>query len=275
MKIFLYIGIVALLFAAPGCWRKSTTSANDANANSAESPFANITDAKEALAEGNRLLDEDQTDLAIEAFKQAVKLDPDLGEGYFKLGIAYALLERQIQSDTDPGTFASDDKNALRSQKAFLKAVEAYKKWVAANPNDDVAYFNLGRSYSKLNKDDEAETALRQATKLKPDDSEYLTELGSILIRLAKYHEAITPLKKAMEIDGSNARAEKLLEDAEAGAKRLDYVAPKNTNQSSGGSNANANTSANSNANASTKPPPGNTKPGRDNKPPHPGNKPN
>ena len=274
-RLVLFIGIIALLLASSGCWRKSANSNDNANVTT-ESPFANITDANEALNEGNRLLDEDQTDMAIEAFKQAVKLNPDLAEAYFKLGIAYALVERQIQSDTDPGTGTSDGSNTLKSVKAFQKAVEAYKKWVAANPSDDVAYYNLGRSYSKLNKDDEAETALRQATKLKPEDSEYLTELGAVLIRLAKYHEALVPLKKAMEIDESNARAEKLLEDAEAGAKRLDYVAPKNSNQSSNANsnaNVNANISSNSNSNRVTKPPPANTKPVKDTKPPHSGNR--
>jgi tetratricopeptide (TPR) repeat protein len=280
MKRFvLYIVIAAVLIACYGCWRKSANSVDDANANvAAESPFANITDANEALAEGNRLFEEGQTDMAIEAFRQAVKLNPDLAEAYFKLGIAYLLLEKQIKTDTDPGTSPADDKNALRSEKAFQKAVEAYKKWVAANPNDDAAYYNLGRSYSKLNKDDEAEKALRQAAKLKPDDTEYQTELGAILIRLAKYHEALIPLKRAIELDEANSRAIDLLDDAEAGAKRLDYVAPKNTNQSSNVStnaNVNANMSSSNNANSASKPPPANTKPVKDNKPPHGANRPN
>ena len=51
----------------------------------------------------------------------------------------------------------SDSKVKPNSQKAFEKAVEAYKKWLAANPNDDVGWFNLGRAYAKLSKDEEAE----------------------------------------------------------------------------------------------------------------------
>ena len=42
------------------------------------------------------------TDMAIEAYKQAVKLDPDFAEAHFKLGIAYSLLEMQIQRSIPP-----------------------------------------------------------------------------------------------------------------------------------------------------------------------------
>ena len=83
-------------------------------------------------------------------------------------------------------------------------------------------------------------------------------------IKLAKYHEAIGPLKKALELDPTNARAEEVLEDAEAGRQRIDYVGPKNTN-SNANANANAgnsNTASNSNTNtAPTTPPPANTRP--------------
>ena len=53
------------------------------------------------------------------------------------------------------------------SQKEFEKAVAAYKKLLAASPKDDVAQFNLGRAYNKLNQDDDAEEAFRAAVKLK------------------------------------------------------------------------------------------------------------
>ena len=106
--------------------------------------------------------------------------------------------------------------------------------------------------------------AFRQAVKLKPDDTEYQTELGAILIKLAKYHEAIDPLKKAVDLDETNVRAQELLDDAEAGRQRLDYVAPKsnsNLSNANANANANANMSANSNSNSAPKTPEANTKP--------------
>jgi tetratricopeptide (TPR) repeat protein len=147
---------------------------------------------------------------------------------------------------------AVDSKGKAFSEKQFNKAVEVYKKWLNKNPDDDVAHYNLGRTYNKLYKDEEASKAFKQAVKLKPEDSEYQTELGGSLIRLAQYHEAVAALKKAIEIDSTNERAISMLEDAEAGRQRLDYNPPKNANQSNGNtsrgrSNSSSNTASNSN----------------------------
>ncbi len=260
MREFAIVCLLLFALAAVGCGSKPANSeASNANAN-AESPFASITDAKAALDEGKRLLDENQTELAIQALQQAVKLDEGLAEAYFQLGIAYSLYEMQMERS---GTATGPASAKPNSQKAFETAVTAYKKWVEANPKDDVAFFNLGRTYAKLIKDDEAEEAFRQAVKLKPDDSEYQMELGTILIRLAKYSEAVGALKKALELDPTNARAEELLEDAEAGRQRVNYVGPQNSNGSNSNkaSNTNANAVANSNSNSGPKPANANIRP--------------
>jgi Flp pilus assembly protein TadD len=252
MREFFVAAIIlgVLVFGACGS-KPADNEPTNTNANT-ESQFAHMTDANAALAEGKRLLDENQTELAIQALQQAVKLNPDLAEAYFQLGIAYSLYEMQLERSGAATGPASAKPN---SQKAFETAVTAYKKWIEANPKDDVAFFNLGRTYAKLLKDEDAEEAFRQAVKLKPEDSEYQTELGTILIRLAKYHEAVGALKKALEIDPSNARAEELLEDAEAGRNRVNYVGPQNANQAANkASNSNANAASNSNSNSVPRP---------------------
>jgi tetratricopeptide (TPR) repeat protein len=120
--------------------------------------------------------------------------------------------------------------------------------------------------------DEEAEKAFEKAVKLKPDDSDYQMELGAILIKLAKYREAIEPLKKAVELDPENARAQDLLEDAEAGRQRLDYIPPKNGNVSNGntssGSSSNSNSNSNSITNSNTKASPNPTETNSKAKPP-------
>ncbi len=66
---------------------------------------------------------------------------------------------------------------------------------------------------------------MQTAVKLNPDDSDYQTELGEIYIKLAQYDEAIKALKKAIDIDENNLIAEDLLEQAQAGKKRVDFGA--------------------------------------------------
>ena len=254
-RVFGLLTIFVLSLLVWGCSGKPGADGANANANAVQlRSFADVTDPAAALAEGNKLLDENDTENAIEAFKRAVELDPNLGEAYFKMGVAYSLLEVEARhsgtSERLPGDPIPKEeaKEKTNSVKMFEKAVEVFKKQVAASPDDAAAYFTLGRAYNKLNKDTESEDALEKAVKLKPDDSDYQTELGAIRIKLAKYHEAIAALKKAVELDADNVEAAELLEDAQAGAKRVDYVS-KPTN-----SNANANANANvdgANANSS------------------------
>ena len=223
-----------------------------------------ITDANVALAEGTRLFEYGDTDRAIEMLNRAVELNPDLAEAYFKLGVAYALIEardadiveNQVEPTPTPEKGKEEKKKKTRSEEAFEKAVETYKKHLDANPEDDLAYFNLGRAYNKLNEDKDAAKALKEAVKLKPDDTEYQTELGAILVKLAEYSEAIAPLKKATDLDPENTRAIELLEDAEAGKRRIDYAAERAKKEMQANSNSAVKTSdasANSNsANAKT-----------------------
>lgn len=224
----------------------ANTNANSANTTAKkDEPVPTFTDAATAFAEGNKYYDANQTEKAIEAFKQAVKLNPDLAEAHFKLGVALALIEKEKEEQTEltpaknqptptPTKVIKKGKGKdqiivpnTESAKAFENAAKAYQKIIAKNPKDDNAHYNLGRAYNKLNNDKEAEKSLRQAVKLKPDDSAYQSELGAILIKFAKYDEAIGVLKKALSLDQTNSQAQDLMEKAEAGKKRTDYGIPK------------------------------------------------
>lgn len=263
-RYFLLSLILLVLFLGFGC--SGSTSNRDANIDSIVETPVDSSDANSLLAEGKRLLDENQTEAAIAAFEKAVELNPDLAEAHFELGIAYDLLDLQKEQSGEFVETQTDGKKKTRSQKAFEKAVVAYKKWLAKNPKDDVAHFNLGRTYSKLFKDEEAVDSFEKAVELKPDDTEYQTELGGAQIKLAKYHEAIKSLKKAIELDDSNSRAHEMLEDAQAGRQRVDYKSDKKdanlANKASNSQTAGSNANASSGTNTATKPP-GNTTPAK------------
>jgi tetratricopeptide (TPR) repeat protein len=273
-----YLISIVIIFAAFafGCSSKpAETNVNAGEVVQQQAPStADMNDAAAALAEGNRLMDDNDTEKAIEAYRRAIELNPELPEPYFKLGIAYALVEMQMEQEGRAAETV-DSKGKTRSEKQFEKAVDVYKKWLDKNPDDDVAHYNLGRTYNKLFKDDEAAKEFKLAVKLKPEDTDYQTELGGSLIRLAQYHEAIQPLKKAIEIDPGNERAISMLEDAQAGRQRLDYAAAKNknaansnntvetTNRGSRPSNSNSNTGftlpGNTNTQPKTRPTPAST----------------
>lgn len=279
MRVLCLLLIVSAILGANGCsGPNAPDNTNTAQAQPLQPPpvAQEITDANVALNEGTRVFEYGDTDLAIELFNRAVELNPDLAEAYFKLGIAYSLVEArdaalvEDQIETTPTPEKGKEKQTRsRSEKAFENAVKAYKKLLEANPEDDAAYFNLGRAYNKLNEDEDAAKALKEAVKLKPDDTEYQTELGAILVKLAQYAEAVSPLKKAVDLDPENTRAIELLEDAQAGRRRVDYAAERAKKDALSNSNsASKSTDETSNSNTATSTPkPAETK---ESKPPEP-----
>jgi tetratricopeptide (TPR) repeat protein len=257
-SLLLITGIFVVLVSA-SC--SSPSASGDANqpADVNAQQVTGLDDANAALAEGTRFLDTGEIDKAIDVLSQAVKLNPDLAEAWFRLGIAYGLAEKRDETlatneneNVDDNSTSGKKASKPNSEKAFEKAVAAYKKIVAANEEDHLSYFNLGRAYNKLNEDEEAAKALKQAVKLNPEDTEYQTELGAILIKLAQYREAIPPLKKALELDPENIRAIDLLEDAEAGRSRVNYSSTPKEEKKKPGDNSNS--SLNSNSNSSSAP---------------------
>lgn len=196
-------------------------------------PVPVFDNADTAFSEGNKYFDAGETEKAIDAYRQAVKLNADFAEAYYRLGIAYLLLESEEEAtrlpgeETEPTPTSSKSKKKepekTNAEKAFENAVKIYEKLVKKNQEDDVAFFYLGRSYNKLNEDDKAAKALRQAAKLNPENGEYQTELAETLINIAEYDEAVRALKKALELDENNLQAEDLMERAKAGQKRIEF----------------------------------------------------
>lgn len=267
LSLFFFFATLVFLGACSGTPSNSNTDSNTPILAASE-----YTDPNQALADGVKLLDQGDTERAIEILTKAVELNPDLAEGYFRLGIAYSLIEFRDQiaaeENVEPTPTPSPGEKKPKEKKtnseiAFEKAIEAYKKIIDANGEDHVAYYNMGRAYNKLNEDEDAAKALKQAVKLNPEDSEYQTELGSILIKLAKYPEAVGSLKKALELDPQNLEAEELLEKAEAGRKRITFTQLPDDKKSSNSNSNSASNSAEEPPKTDEKPSSSNTKPAK------------
>ena len=248
-----FLGVTALFVIACGSSSEAQNENTTANVitNSAENTngeniganaeiseeVPTFTNADEAFAAGEKYFDASENEKAIDAYRQAAKLNPDFAEAHFQLGIAYALVEASEKEDATPTPEADatptpkskkkDEPKLTKSQKSFENAVTAYKNIIKKEPKNAAAHFNMGRSYNKLGDDKEAREALEKAAKLEPENSLYQTELGAILIEFAKYDDAVRALKKAVDLDETNLLAQELLEAAEAGKKRVDFGANK------------------------------------------------
>jgi tetratricopeptide (TPR) repeat protein len=203
----LAILFVCTVFLLCGCKRNAQqSSVVPAESGGSANGVAEVGAQARAYLEKGKLLYQDDDDSgAAQAFEQAVKLDPNLAEAHFRLGLAYEALAR------------SDDAEA-----AYKKAIEVFKKYLENNPDDAEAHYDLGQSYANLHQHSDAVREYRLAIKLKEnDDAAIYYDLGMALTRLAQYDEAVAAFSKSLEIDPDNYRAEDALAEAQEGAKRI------------------------------------------------------
>ncbi|MHC4462272.1 MAG: tetratricopeptide repeat protein [Planctomycetota bacterium] len=110
-------------------------------------------------------------DEAIEALKQAIRIDPNFVNAHVGLALLYTKLGR------------------------YDEAIQAYQQVIHIKPDDSDAYVGLGLAYSELGRYQEAIEAYNQAIRIKPDDAYAHSFLGGDYIKLGRYQEAIKALK--------------------------------------------------------------------------------
>jgi tetratricopeptide (TPR) repeat protein len=74
------------------------------------------------------------------------------------------------------------------------------KKEIALNPNLHDTYEQLGELYLRLNRDDDAEKALRQALRLNPKMPASLFGMAKINMRRDKYQQALNEIDVAEQL---------------------------------------------------------------------------
>ncbi|MDQ2974034.1 MAG: tetratricopeptide repeat protein [Acidobacteriota bacterium] len=199
------IVIFSVLFGQVACSRKKTIDANSsASAETAKTTEGDRSQARVYLDQGKEFYRTDQDEKAAEAFKQAIKLDPELAEAHFRLGLAYDAVGKEKEAEDE-----------------YKKAIEKYKKYLEANSKDAEAHYNMGQAYAGLHLYSEAVREYRLATHVKTDDADIYYDLGTALMKLAQYDEAAAAFSKSLEIDPENYRAEDSLAEAREGVERI------------------------------------------------------
>ena len=98
--------------------------------------------------------------------------------------------------------------------QAWGKAIDAYRKAIAADANNIDAHNALGVALAQSGRYADAETALRHAVALAPARTYVRNNLGYVLLLGGKPAEAVLELKAVVEQDGDSAIAKENLRDA-------------------------------------------------------------
>ena len=114
---------------------------------------------------------------AIEAFKQAIRIDPDDAIAHYNLGVAY-------------------------DELGFHKnAIEAYKQAIRIDPDYANAHGNLGATYGQLGFYKDAIEAFKQAIRINPDYAKAHFGLGLAYLMVGDKSSALNEYKILKELD--------------------------------------------------------------------------
>jgi tetratricopeptide (TPR) repeat protein len=121
-----------------------------------------------------------KTEEAIQAYKNAVSLAPELISPWNNLGKLYRRLERNEE------------------------ALAAFQKAIEQNPSDEVAWNSLGELQHALGHNDEAIYAYLKAIEFSPNYAPSWTGLGNSYMAEGQLDDALAAHLKAIEIDNQN-----------------------------------------------------------------------
>lgn len=132
---------------------------------------------------GNTLHLQGKSTEAIEAFKKILSLNPNLADVYFKIGFI------------------------LQTQNKHNEAIEPFIKAISLNPKYTKAYYNLGVALQNEGKINQAIEAYTKALSLNPHYVDAYNDLGNALQVQEKCDEAIMAYKKALSLNPNFANA--------------------------------------------------------------------
>lgn len=122
-----------------------------------------VMDAEDYNEQGDSFLTASKYAEAINSYKQAVRLKPDMAEAHYSLGWIY------------------------NEQDEYARALDALKNAVRYNPLYAEAWKELAFAHRNLNQANEAINAYRQAISLNPEYVQAYYELGWTLNELKQY----------------------------------------------------------------------------------------
>ena len=154
---------------------------------------------------------------AVDAFNNAVLIQPDSSASHFNLGLAYL-----VQGNTDAAVaplrqaVSMGDASAeayrylgvalLRTQQG-AEAVTVLEEGTQRYPDDDALRAELLNAYAATNQPDRAVQAYEDMIANDPENALLRYNYGSTLLQLGRYDEAVEQLTEAVRLDPSNANA--------------------------------------------------------------------
>ena len=159
---------------------------------------------------------------AVEAWKQAVKLDPGYADAWEAMGQVYldaaryreatAAFEAALKADPARARVHALIGDAQSQAGRWKEAIASYGAALKADPNLTGVYYRLGRAYSEMGQYDKAIGFYQRGLASKPDDAQGWYHLGYALKERGKKREAVDAFKNYLA-KAPEAKDKKDIED--------------------------------------------------------------
>jgi tetratricopeptide (TPR) repeat protein/predicted O-methyltransferase YrrM len=163
------------------------------------------------IALGNALMGLDKWDEAIDCYRRAIQIQPDLLEAHYNLGVALAQQQQWQPASAAFHCALELNPNHAESHYGLGKMVEQqdqlqqalahYRQAAKLNPNSVNTHYSLGETLLKLRQWEEASSVYRRAVELQPDFSWSHHNLGYALLKQNQWLEAVKILHLATELN--------------------------------------------------------------------------
>jgi len=138
---------------------------------------------------------------ALQSFKKAVELAPQLARVQFSLGFAYKELGEHG------------------------RALEAFRQSVSLAPENPLAHFHLGDLLTQGDDQQAAIKELRRAVELKPDYAQAHVQLGQAYLKQKRYRDAVEAVRRGIELQSNAAQPYYILSRAYQGLGQVQDAA--------------------------------------------------
>jgi tetratricopeptide (TPR) repeat protein len=156
-----------------------------------------------------QVLQKSQPDNALEAFRNAAKLNPTSAEPHLsaalllesqnKLSDALAEYQQAARLDPKSSEALAGMVNAYSRLGQLPDAESALRKYIELDPNNATAHLQLGRVLAAQKKYDEASAELEKGLQSHPNDPEVQKQVAEIYLAQKQYDPAIAHIRAALQ----------------------------------------------------------------------------
>lgn len=166
---------------------------------------------KQHLQLGKTLLEQGKTEQAVNCYRQAIRLKPELPQAYHRLGDiltqqgnepeAIALYQQSIERNPEDAESYYRLGQICAKQEKWDEAISYYRKSIEIQPSDDNAYHHLGNVLFNQQNWQEAADAYQRAIELNPDYFGSYNNLGYALFKLKRWEESASASRRSIELN--------------------------------------------------------------------------